>query len=188
MKYFQPELLARCRSSGDDGSDAAAQEWEHQIITYRRRLTAIGPRLPASVRRLIARVSLHDAKVLTLAFAQRQPRKLPWFTILIGLESTPSQPGDVLELSYLLAQGKHGGVSFQQHPHSKRDTSGLGWILYDEFDSDSRRGFFTHCLLLTGGDEVAVRFHNLRVRRLGEARLPPLELPVGERPWPLVVA
>jgi hypothetical protein len=94
----------------------------------------------------------------------------------------------VLELSYLLAEGKHGGASFQQHRHSRRDTSGLGWILYDEFDADSKRGFFAHSLLLTGGDEVMVRFHNLRVRRLGEARLPPLELPAGEKTWPLVVA
>jgi hypothetical protein len=184
MKYFKPELLARCRSLDDDVADAAAEEWEQAVVAYRQRLRAIRSRLPSGVRRLLSRVSLHDAKVLTIAAARNQPS----VRILIRLEGTASQPGEVLELNYRVVPGPHGGLAFKKHPQLRKDTTGLGWILYDEFNLDEQRVFFTHSLLLTGGHEVEVRFHNLHVRPLNELLLASLELPEGERTWPLVGA
>jgi hypothetical protein len=181
MKYFKPELLARCRSL-EDVAEAAAEEWERAIVAYRARTRAIRLRLPSPARRLLSRVALHDAKVLAIALGRKQPR----FTLLVRLEDTPSQPGEILELNYLSVAGEHGGVTFRKHPQLDRGAAGLGSILYDEFDLDEQRAFFTHSLLLTGGYEIEVRFHALRVRRLEEVLLPPTTLTEVERTWPLV--
>jgi hypothetical protein len=183
MKYFKQELLARCRSLDDDVSDAAAKEWEQAIASYRARTRAIRPQLPLSVRRFLSRVTLHDAKVLTMTFGRKQPT----FTLLTQLEDTPSQPGEVLELSYFLVAGPHGGVAFKKPTQLHKEAPGPRYILYDEFDLDER-AFFTHSLLLTGGDEIEVRFHSLRVRRLEKVLVTPLQLPEEERTWPLVGA
>jgi hypothetical protein len=184
MKYFKPELLARCRSQDDEVAEAAAEEWEQAVAAYRERLRAILLRLPLSVHRLLARSTLHDAKVLAVAFGKRRPS----YSIQVRLEGTASQPGNVLELSYLVVAGPHGGLTVKKHPQLKKTNPGPDWILYDEFDLDGERAFFTHSLLLTDGYELEVRFHNLRFRRLNEVPLPPLELPEGERTWPLVEA
>src|SRR5438552_5952067 len=52
MKYFKPDLLARCRSLDDEVAEAAAQEWEQAITDYRARIKAIRLRLPTGARRL----------------------------------------------------------------------------------------------------------------------------------------
>jgi hypothetical protein len=123
--------------------------------------------------------------VLTIAFG----RKRPTFTLVIRLEGTASEPGALLELSYLLVTGPHGGTAVTKHaPPRTGDSPGRGWILYDEFDLDEQRNFFTHSLLLAGGNEIEVRFHSLRVRPLDEVLIAPLELPEGERTWPLATA
>jgi hypothetical protein len=184
MKYFKPELLARCRSLDDDLADAAAEEWEQAVAAYGQRLRAIRRLVPRAVRGLLARVTLHDAKVLTIAAAKGEPRLRIW----LQLEGTASQPGEVLELNYLVVAGPHGGMAVKKHPQFKKSAPGLGWVLYDEFNLEEQRAFFTHSLLLTGGYEIEVRFHNLTVRRLNDVLLPPLELPEGERTWPLVEA
>ena len=184
MKYFKPELLARCRSLDDEVADSAAQEWEQAITTYRNHLRDIRQRLPAGARRLSSRVSLHDAKVLALTTRRNQP----CLTLLIRLEGTASQPGNVLELAYHLVAGPHGGLIVRKHQQSKKDAPSLGWVLYDEFDLDEQHAFFTHSLLLTDGSEVEIRFHNLRVRQVEEVLVSPLELIEGERTWPLVEA
>ncbi len=184
MKYFTPELLARCRSLDDDVADAAAEEWEQAVAAYRLHLRAIRLRFPQGVRRLLSSVSLHDAKMLTIARGKRQP----WFGMWLQPEGTAAQPGEVLELRYLVVAGPHGGLDVKKHPQLKKANPGPDWVLYDEFNLDEERAFFTHSLLLTDGHEVEVRFHNLRVRRLNEVRLSPLDLPEGERTWPLVEA
>lgn len=184
MKYFKPELLARCRSEDDDIAEAAAQEWEQAIGDYRARVRAIRWRFPRGVRRLLSRVALHDAKILTLAFGERQPA----VTLQIKLEDTSSRPGGMLELSYLSVAGPDGGALLRKHAESSNGNPGLEWILYDEFDLDEPRAFFTHSLLLAGGYELQVRFHNLRVRRLREVIIPPQRLPEVQRTWPLVEA
>jgi hypothetical protein len=184
MKYFKPALLARCRSLDDQVADAAAAEWERAIAAYRKHMQAVRPRLPRSARFLLSRVTLHDAEVLSIALGREQPT----LTLVLRLEGTSSEPGELLELRYLLVTGPHGGVSVRKHARLSKDAVGRGWILYDEFDLNEQRAFFTHSLLLAGGYEVVIRFHSLGVRRLGEVLVPPLDLPEGERTWPLVGA
>jgi len=184
MKYFKLDLLTRCRSLDDDVAEAAAEEWEQAITDYRARIKAIRLRLPTGARRLFANFSLHDAKLLAILSGKRSPR----FTLLVRLEGTPSQPGDVLELDYLIVAGKHGGIAFRKHhPLPKKDGPGAAWILYDEFDINEERAFFTHSLLLTDGREMEIRFHHLQIRRLKkEVILSPIEITEEEKTWPLI--
>ncbi|HJT76456.1 MAG TPA: hypothetical protein VJ739_04570 [Gemmataceae bacterium] len=184
MKYFKPELLRRCRSLDDDAADVAAAEWEQAIAAYRARLRAIRSRLPSGADRLLARFTLHDAQLLTIADDTKRPR----LTLLVRLEGTRDQPGPVLELSYLLVAGPHGGVVFRKHAGLGHKALGPRGVLYDELNLDEERAFFTHSLLLTDGFEIEIRFHDLRVRARarGQALFPSPELPEGERTWPLI--
>ncbi len=182
MKYFKPELLARCRSLDDDMAEAAAEEWEQASVAYRARLRAIRLQLPPAARRLVSRVTLHDAKVLGVASSRRGP----WFSLRLHLEGTPAQPGEGLELAYHVVAVPHGGLVFRKHAIDQSPAEPL-WVLYNEFDIDAERAFFTHSLLLTGGFEMEIRFHNLRVRYLDEV-VSPLELIDAEGKWPLVEA
>jgi hypothetical protein len=182
MKYFKPELLARCRSLDDDVAEAAAEEWEQASAAYRARLRAIRLQLPPAARRLMSRVTLHDAKVLGVASSRRRP----WFSLRLQLEGTPGQPGEALELAYHVVAVPHGGLVFRKHAIDQSPPEPL-WVLYNEFDIDAERAFFTHSLLLTGGLEMEIRFHNLRIRYLDEV-VSPLELIEAEGKWPLVEA
>jgi hypothetical protein len=179
MKHFKPALLARCRSLDNEVSDTAAKEWERAAAAYRKRLEAIRNELPAGARRLISQGALHDAKVLAISFR----KKLPLLTIFVQLEGTASNTGRELALRYRVVQEPYAGLLVKKEPQIKNGTAGLGLILYDEFDLDRRHGFFTHSLLLANGDELAVRFHDLRVRPPSEVLVQPLELPSGERTW-----
>src|SRR4051794_26690006 len=98
MKYLKPELLARCRSLNDDVADAAAAEWEQALAAYRARVRAIRHQLPSGARVLLSRFSLHDAKVRAIAFGGKRPT----LDLVIRLEGIASEPGALLELSYLL--------------------------------------------------------------------------------------
>lgn len=180
MNYFKPELLARCRSLDDAVAEAAAQEWEEVLIAYRLRYRAIKERLPVGARLLSSRVCLHDAKVMGVSFGERKPR----FSLRVQLDGSFNHSGGLLELKYHPVGGPHGGVGFRkQAPDGKGATEPL-WVLYDEFDVNEERAFFTHSLLMTSGFEMQVRFHSLRVRRVEEV-ISPLELTEQERTWPL---
>jgi len=177
MRYLTPELLARCRSLDEDVADAAADEWEKAIVSYRQRLGAIRPHLPRDARRLLARVNLHDSKVIAFEFGHKKPM----FSVLLQLEGTRQRPGKMMQLSYHVVAGEHGGVKTKRHGQPA-DAQAKSWILYDEFNLDEERAFFTHSLLLSDGREIEVRFHTLRVRRLDEVVTPP-ELAEEERHW-----
>jgi hypothetical protein len=182
MKYFTPELLARCRSL-EDVAEAAAEELEQASDAYRTRLKALRPSLPPGVRRLVSTVSLHDAKVLNVSFGKRKPR----FALRLRLEGINNQPGEVLELSYRVVAGPNGGVAVRRHPQGSEGPKGVHWVLNNEFDVDEERGFFTHCILLTSGVEIEIRFHALSVQYLEEV-VAPLQLDEEARTWPLVEA
>ncbi len=181
MKYFTPDLLARCRSLDDDVAEAAAEELEQASVAYRARLKALRPSFPAGVRGLMATVSLHDAKVLDVSFGKRKPR----FALRVRLEGTKNHPGEVLELSYQPVVGPNGGVAFRRHPQLSEGPERSHWVLNNEFDVDEDRGFFTHSILLTSGLEFEVRFHSLSVQYLEEV-VSPLQLDEEQRTWPLV--
>ena len=180
MKYFKPELLARYRSSDDGVADAAAKEWEEALAAYQARFKVVRGKLPPGVRRLCSKVSLHDAKVLGVAYGNEQPL----FGIMLQLEGSQGQRGEVLELNYHPVVGEKGGIHIGTHSSSERAAHRDVWILYDEFDFDEEHAFCTHSLLLTDGREIEIRFHNLTVRRLKQVFTPP-HLPEGEVKWPL---
>lgn len=173
MNYFDPQLLARCRSRDDDEADAAAAEWDRAAERYRARFDAIADRLPAAVARLCADFSLHDAKLLGAAVAEQA-----YFGVLLQL---PGAAG-VLHLEYRPAAGQDGGVVVSRHAALGRaEPSRDVWVLYDEFDE--RPGAFVHRLLLSDGREVEVRFDDLGVRLLSRVVQPP-SLAEGELKWP----
>lgn len=175
MKYFKPELLARCRSQDDNEADAAAQEWDSACEAYRDRLAAISAtgQLPPDVVRLCSAFSLHDARLLGAAFGTEQS---PLFGLLLRLEG----PGKVLQLDYFPVPGPEGGVSVRPQGAPQKEV----WVLYDEFDHDEARDFYTHSLLLSDGREIEVRFENFTVRILDDV-LTPIQLPDGEKKWAL---
>jgi hypothetical protein len=174
MKYFKPELLARCRSRDDSVAETVANEWEEAVAAYPARFKAIRPQLPRAVRQLCSRFSLHDAKMLGAAFGTRKAL----FGILIKMEGPAGAASDILELNYLPVEGPNGGVNVKAPTQvgSPKDV----WVLYDEFDLDEEHGFFTHSLLLTDGREIEVHFKNLTVKYLDEV-LTPEQL--TERQW-----
>lgn len=184
MKYFKPELLARYRSPDDDIAEAAAAEWEANTIAYGKRLAAIRKRLPPSVRGFLGRYTLHDAKLLAIAVGRKQPT----FSLQVGLEGSPTQPGPILEIKYRIVVGNRGGVAFTRHAPFASEPSSLGWILYDEFDAPEKGDSFVHSLLLSTGLELAIRFQAMGVQEQDEVAVEPLELPAGKMTWPLVEA
>ena len=162
MKYMTPDLIARFRSENDDVAEPAAEEWERRCEAYRTHWKAIREELPKSVRRLLARCSLHDARVLAVAAEEK-----PYFSIFLDLES-PADPRDKrLELRYRLAGGVRKGLRLVKHPALAGDGKPLAWWLYDEFDvSEGPVPVFTHSILLTGGYEFQLTFFALSCRRL----------------------
>jgi hypothetical protein len=180
MKYFKPELLARYRSSDDGVAEAAAKEWEEALAAYQARFKSISGKLPAGVRSLCSKMSLHDARFLGAAWNEQKPL----FGIMLRLEGSRGQSGEVLELHYHPVVGPKGGVGIRMHASSEKTVHKEVWILYDEFNLDEEHAFFTHSLLLTDGREIEIRFHNLTVRRLGRV-FTPTELTEGEVKWPL---
>ena len=157
-----PELIARFRSEDDDIAEAAAAEWERRGEKYRTRLQAIRGELPKSVRRLLGRHALHDARVLAIAADAN-----PHFSIFLELEN-PADPRDRrLELRYRLAGGMRKGLRLVKHSALAGDGKPLAWWLYDEFDvSEGPVPAFTHSILLTGGYEFQLTFFALSCRRL----------------------
>lgn len=181
MKYFTPKLLARFRSSEDDMADAAATEWDQASAAYRARFRSVRDRLPVGVRRL-AKVSLHDARLIGVAISERRPL----FSMIVQPESSSDRTHEALELSYHTIAGTTPGLLITAHDPSageRRDVC----ILYDEFDVDEEHSFFTHALLLSDGREIQVRFHCLSVRPVGRVSAPP-ELTSGETTWPIAGA
>jgi hypothetical protein len=162
MRFFKPELLARCRSSDDDVADAAAKEWDAAAAAYRARFQSIRAKLPLGVRRLVSSVSLHDARFLVVAIGKEKP----FFGILVQVAGSSGQAGEVLELDYDSVAGPIGGVHVRSHPSLADSGQGNVQILYHEFDIDEAHSFFLHTVLLSDGREIEVRFRRLALRRL----------------------
>jgi len=180
MKYFKPELLAQCRSCDEDIADAAARDWDAATAAYRARFKGIRDQMPAGVRRLASKFSLHDAKFLGVAIG----KKKPLFGILVELEGATGQGGEVLELNYHSVAGPNGGIHFRSHPLSSNGARGNVQVLYHEFDIDEEHAFFTHTLLLSDDREIEVRFHHLTIRQVG-AVYTPMELTERDVTWPV---
>jgi len=140
----------------------ASEEWRLAGDAYLRRYEEVRRWMPAGVRRLRSRFSLHDARVVGLVADEDGPR----MTLLLQIEPTAGRPAVALGLAYHLVAGPAGGYRFHRHPEAA-EANEATWVLHDEFDLDEGNHFFVHRLLLTDGSELEVRFHGLNVVRLG---------------------
>ena len=123
MKYFTLERYLALGNLEDERTFLAAhQEWEAAITGYRVHLDAIKKELPRKLRPILASVSLHDARVLSMYQDK-------WFVITLQPASDPER---LVTLFYELVE----------EPEVKPDTlpaercrEPVEW-LYDELDLD----------------------------------------------------
>jgi hypothetical protein len=167
VRYFTPELLARCRSAADDEAQAAADGWEQALAAYSARLQKLRPLLPLGARQLLRRTSLHDARCLLVSTSGSGPRKD--LSLTLRLAGSPPQSARGVEVRYRLC----GRSTLRCGTDPLSAGSFTRRVLYDEFDLHQRRGAktFTHSLLLTGGLELRVRFSNLQLHWLSSVQL-----------------
>jgi hypothetical protein len=121
MKYFTPDLMLRYASQDDAIVEAADEEWERQQEAYLNRLKQLDPLLPRSLRSLLKRYYLHDAKVSTLAMNEGS-------TFVVTLQLDGSGNGG-LQLTYRLT----APLKIQRHPEIDEGATPLEW-LYDEVE------------------------------------------------------
>jgi hypothetical protein len=153
MKYFTPELMLRFGSDDEVVALAASEEWDRRQAIYRDHLKQLGPTLPRSVRGLLKRFYLHDAKVFTIALDDRS-------TLVVNLLLDGENNGG-LQLTYRLV----APPTIHRHPEIAEPCTPPQW-LYDEIDAaENEPGVFTHNILLTNGSELELRFRNLTVKR-----------------------
>jgi hypothetical protein len=166
MKYFTPELLARCRLADDAVADVAAVQWDKAVAAYNARLQKIRPDLPLGARQLLRQVSLHDAQCLTITTAEGGNE----FFLTFRLAHRAHTLAAGVELRYTLT-----GTPTLLLDKTKKASEGsvIRHVLYDEFDLEPKKGakVFTHHLLMTGGLEMRIRFANLRLRWFGSILL-----------------
>jgi hypothetical protein len=184
MNYFTPELLTRFGSPDDGVADAASREWERAQEAYVAHLSALRSDLPKSVRTVLRRFCLHDAKVLTIAIDEA-----PFFSIFLQLKNPRHPLDNYLELRYSLTGGPKHGLKFFKHASLEGDGKPFGWWLYDEIDVlTGEVSAFTHSILFTGGHELQLYFYGLRCRRLRKLLLPDASPALGEGALELLTA
>jgi hypothetical protein len=167
MKYFTPEVILRTRSEDDDTADAASEEWDRLQECYLGRLKEIDPKMPRSLRSLLKRYYLHDARVSTIALDDGT-------TLTMVLQLDGHDNGG-LQLTYSLT----APLKIHLHPEIVEGEAPLEW-LYDEVDLiDTEPPTFQHNILLTDGSELEVRFRGLTVKRFRKLLFP------GSQPWRL---
>lgn len=145
MKYFTPELLARCRSLDADEAETAAMEWMSAIENYNAYLKA----------------AVSQLSPWKLGHFERLPAMHDWQIISCGVGR------DSKALSLLMGGfGGKGPIDILYSPHgeprvllpdgwNKRTPSKVFW-LYDEFSLDGE--VFTHSILFSNGLELQIDF------------------------------
>jgi hypothetical protein len=155
MKYMTPELLARFRSRDDASAELVAAEWDQACEQYNAHLEQIRSVLPKAARSLLRHFSLHDAQAVM--FGLRRDGSA--FSILLELD-TPRDEG--VQLTYALVEPP----VLLKHPALLEQGPPVAW-LYDEFEVQPAKGFptFWHSILFTGGRELRLHFHELKLER-----------------------
>jgi len=175
MRFFTPELLKRCRSSGRAEAEPAEAEWDAAIDAYARHLKALRRDMPIAARRALRLPSLHDGELLGYMGERTAPRA----TMIVRLEGHEGDPGRLVAFRYLTStpDGK-GGIAAEHHDvGAKGDISKhKSRILADEFDSEG--DVFAHSVMLSNGLVFRVRFRDVSAR-LVEPFLVPESLGVG---------
>jgi hypothetical protein len=165
MKRFTPDMILRYGSEDDAVALAASEEWERQQAAYVRHLKEIGPKLPRSLRSLLKRYYLHDAKVSTIALGGRST-----FALTLQLDG---RGNGGLQLTYRLT----APLQIHRHPEIVESGRPLEW-LYDEVDLvNTEPATFQHNILLTDGSELELRFRGFTVKRFPKMLSPCAQQP-----------
>jgi hypothetical protein len=151
MRYFTPERWLELQHVEDEKAFYSAQtNWEQAHSEYCKQLARLLPRLPRSLQRFAKEERLHDATVLA------DWRGRSRLTLLLH----PDQPGSRLFLlNYTLVEPP--SIIPTRLP-KEYQTEHLLWK-YDEIGAEKGgrlRGepVFTHCILLSDGREIRLRF------------------------------
>src|ERR1700704_5397638 len=96
MKYMTPALLAQLQSPNEAEVDSASDQWELNCEAYSARIKEIAPELPKSVIRLLRRLNLHDAKLMTMTLDES-----PHLSLFIKLDGSTHK---YVELRYRLVR------------------------------------------------------------------------------------
>jgi hypothetical protein len=163
VRYFTPDLLAKCRSSDPDVAESAATKWEGRAEAYRKRLHEIHPGLPFGARRMMRSVTLHDACLLDAAEVSLPGRSHQLFLLF---QLADSDGRAVVQLRYVTVNPPKMVKHESYEPGDTRR-----FALYDEFDV-SADGVPTHSILLTGGVEIRIRFTRLFITSLTRVVVP----------------
>jgi hypothetical protein len=155
MKYFTRERLQQFGNVEDEQTFLdGLRQWEEALAAYRAHLDSILGRLPRDMKRLVNKVYLHDARILSIH--QEGDR----FVITLQPESDPER---LVVLSYMTI----GEPKIRQDGlFEDQRSEPIAW-LYDELDLDRAEGkpTFRHNILLSNGWEIEVHFRTVSVRR-----------------------
>jgi hypothetical protein len=158
MKYFTPARYLAFDNHDDEKAFLAAhEEWEAAIAAYGAHLNTIKPKLQPKLRKLIERVYLHDARVLSMTQREND------FVVTLQPATLPDR---LVVLLYSLVEEPQIQTGMLP-PDRCREP--IEW-LYDELDLDRPEGprglpaaesakpTFRHNVLLSNGWEVSLRF------------------------------
>lgn len=157
MRYFTPELYVALQTC-DTPSEArqANLQWEESAQRYHAQLADLSRSadLPDDVRHLLGLGSLHDAEVREIGVAPG--------TLVLVLERE-GRAGTLLLRYALVNEPTVDRDAFPVEHHSQPTT----W-LYDEVERDpqTRQGqviVYWHCILLSDGVELRLRFSGVEV-------------------------
>ena len=158
MKHLTAERLVRLQDRSSAARfQAALDDWETALATYRRHLQRIAPKLPGGLRRLISSVSCHDARVLAIGQGQRSA-----FSITLHPQSDPAH---LLVLDYTAVEPPRKIMALPLEACSEP----VAW-LYDELDVVAKRKgqsapTFLHEILLSNGWEIRLHFSSVAIKR-----------------------
>jgi hypothetical protein len=120
MKFFTPDLYARCQSRDETILDSATEEWEQANERYEQQVQALEARMPPQLHEFTS-LLLHDARILALA---RDGERL----FMVLHKDIP--PRDVVFLVYHL----DGEPILEPFAQSPRDWSRQTDFQFDELD------------------------------------------------------
>ena len=159
MRYFTPELVLRLNSQDSRIIDAAMEQWEKAIASYKKKLQKIERQIPAHSRR-IAELSFHDWSVLGVLSsphsADAGKSALPAYVVL-------NHNDEFVILCYLLTD-KLERVESPMDWHLSKER--IHW-LYDELEVNGKGDLsFIHKVLLSDGTILLIPFSSCQVMPL----------------------
>jgi hypothetical protein len=151
MNYFTPALIKRMNDPDIHVVVSALEEWETQLAAYERRLKALGPKLPRSIKRYLHGVHLHDADFCGALETKGRSRRHAKLSLLFR------QRDQMVTLQYDLI-----GPLKIKRPLTREHWTTRPLLGYDEFEL-GRGGQWEHRILLSTGEELTMRFTKFQV-------------------------